>query len=374
MPQTDPSEPLLSAARRRLFVAIVALFAGVATLAGAEAMLRFHYRDIARITGATEWETASFEGLTYHWDAYHPRYGWTNQPGYRSDARIPFRVTINAQGLRAPRDYAAQPPEGVQRIAFFGDSMAFGEEVDDGETVPAFLERELAGSEVLNFGVHGYGLGQMLLRMEDEALRYQPDRIVLMLMLPEDLNRDRRPHFVHAKPVFRAPDGELVVGNLPVPIASGQPWLYRHSFAAAWLFARQQVWEAPGDGDAGAVARLLLQRLAKWVDAEGVPLTIVLITNAHDLQRMQKQPVHRQWLDSARALVTDTGLDVLDLSEFLEARWIVEGRALQMPGWHWSPRGNCLIAERIAGHLEGRAPPETAHERVEACPAGKPSP
>ena len=42
--------------------------------------------------------------------------------------------------------------------------------MDDDETIPFFLERSLQGAEVLNFGVHGFGLGQMMLRLEREIM------------------------------------------------------------------------------------------------------------------------------------------------------------------------------------------------------------
>ncbi len=45
----------------------------------------------------------------------------------------------------------------------FGDSCMFGEEVDDHETLAVYLEQRLSHAEVMNFGVHGYGLGQMVL-------------------------------------------------------------------------------------------------------------------------------------------------------------------------------------------------------------------
>ena len=127
----------------------------------AEIGLRFRNESASSISGVTSWKTAQWEGLVYHWDTYHPLLGWTNLPGYRSGPEVPFEVTINSQGLRALREYSPRPPPGHRRLLIFGDSSVFGEEVDDDQTLPFHLEREVLGSEVLNFGVHGYGLGQI---------------------------------------------------------------------------------------------------------------------------------------------------------------------------------------------------------------------
>ena len=55
----------------------------------AETFLRIRYENIAQITGVTEWQISERGLLTYRWDQYHPRYGWTNRPDYRSDDRLP---------------------------------------------------------------------------------------------------------------------------------------------------------------------------------------------------------------------------------------------------------------------------------------------
>ena len=103
------------------------LFALVPTLvlllvggALAEIFLRSRHETPATITGVTGWQLHESDGLTYAWDAYHPRLGWTNAPDYRSDARVPYAVTINGQGLRAPRDYIPAPPPGRPGVPIGG--------------------------------------------------------------------------------------------------------------------------------------------------------------------------------------------------------------------------------------------------------------
>jgi hypothetical protein len=327
----------------------------VTVLAGGilEVVLRFRYHDIVRITGAAEWEVAEFGGFTYGWDRYHPMLGWTNVPGYRSDAGVPFEVTINSQGLRGSREFAPTPDPAVTRIALFGDSLAFGEEVDDDATIAAHLERGRRDVEVLNFGVHGYGLGQAVLRLEIDGARFVCDHVVLAVLFPEDLIRDEAGRFVHAKPVFRL-DGDLVVvENTPVPEASRMPLVMRHSYAAAWLFGRRGVWHRThaGGGPNLELGKALIRRAAAVCSARGSTLSVVLMLAPAGVQRHLSDPVWRRQFDDERARFSSVEEDVLDLVPIQLRAFRDERMVLVAPLAHWSSRGNELWAEAIAEHL-----------------------
>ena len=347
--------------RRVGFAATTVALALIVVLAAAEVALRVRYGKIERITGASEWEVARSDGLTYHWDEYHPRLGWTNRAGYRSDDRVPFAVTINGQGLRGPRDYAARPPEGVRRLAVFGDSMTFGEEVDDDGTLPAHLERQLADNEALNFGVHGYGLGQMALRLEHEGFAMNPDHVVVVLLLPADIYRDPQDHFVHNKPVFRLVDWELQISNVPVPVEDRQPWLLRRSFAAAWFLDRPERGPDPGTDLVvyAELAKQLVYRIKQGCDAQGVPFTLALIVDAATLRQSANERTARDILNQIRRTLAGPqvgGIDTLDLTDRLREAHAREGPSLVAAHGHWSARGNCRIAAWIAEHLAATDP------------------
>jgi hypothetical protein len=346
------TQPVRRSRRSIAFGVVTAVASLALSLCAGEGLLRLRYGRVSAITGLPEWQTARFHDLVYLWDRYHPRHGWTNRPGYRSDERIPFQVTINRQGLRGTLEYAPRPGPGMRRIAVFGDSLAFGEEVDDDETVPHYLGEQLRNAEALNFGVHGYGLGQMALRLEDEGFALHPDHVVVMVMLPEDLLRDPKLEFVHPKPVFRLRDGSLSIENVPVPIASSLPWLQRRSFLAAFLFARATAQtHHPDPGGHVQVGRLLLRRIQASAAAEGVPVTLVFSYNARTLRHLAGDPGERARLETVRAALSLPGLEPLDLYDFLAGRLAAEGPALVMPAWHWSPRANCLIAGELAARL-----------------------
>lgn len=154
------------------------------------------------------------------WD---PELGWTLRAGAVRDG-VPWTDSLGARGT-GPRAERAAP--GVLRIATFGDSFTFGDEVEAGEAWPAVLGELLAArgvaTEVLNFGVSAYGLDQAWLRFERDARVLEPDLVILGLQ-PENLLRNLnviRPLYFaetgvpYSKPRFVLDDDGLRLVNQP---------------------------------------------------------------------------------------------------------------------------------------------------------------
>ena len=116
--------------------------------------------------------------------------GWTYRP---NSTRQSGTFTINSAGLRSRREYSQRPPPDTVRIALFGDSFTAGNAVSDDETWGHQLEMRLnqAGirTEVLNFGVGGYGMDQAFLRWQKMGRDYAPDMVIFGFM-PGDLDRN----------------------------------------------------------------------------------------------------------------------------------------------------------------------------------------
>jgi hypothetical protein len=240
----------------------------------------------------------------------------------------------------------------MRRIAVFGDSTTFGEEVDDDRTVPHYLEQALVSIEVLNFGVRGYGLGQMLLRLEEEGFQYHPDLVLFVVLLPADIGRVIADRLGHPKPVFRVTGQELIVGNLPVPKASRQPWLYRRSYTAAWLWGRPRDRSEVETLDENlAITSAILHRLRSVCEAHRTTCMLVPIVTAGTLDRMRIDEDKRARVDRMRASLAEAGLETLDAVDHLERALEREENALVAPHGHWSARGNHLLAEWLAHEL-----------------------
>ncbi len=157
--------------------------------------------------------------------AYDPILGWVLKPNSSSvfyAEEFETNISISPQGLR-DRVYPVARSNKA-RIAFVGDSFAWGAGVEENETIPKILETELGGGiEVLNFGVYGYGTDQELLYL-DRVLEFEPDLVILQIFSNDFA--DIWPNARHQnKPFYRiAANGSLLLRNVPVPrLEKSQP-------------------------------------------------------------------------------------------------------------------------------------------------------
>lgn len=106
--------------------------------------------------------------------------------------RIPeVRHDVNRWGYRGTA-YPPGPGTGESRIVVLGDSFTFGQGVADDQTMPAHLESILRGSEagnirVLNFGIPGLNLAEMIDQYRNFARRWTAD-LVLLVLFDNDLD------------------------------------------------------------------------------------------------------------------------------------------------------------------------------------------
>ncbi len=104
--------------------------------------------------------------------------GWTVKPNSTGERGL-FRSS--AEGIRSPKvgiEYASTNP--ACRIALVGDSFVFGEESEFERTWGHQLELSLNnGCQVLNFGVPGYGIGQIYLRYNKDVASFHPDVVIV---------------------------------------------------------------------------------------------------------------------------------------------------------------------------------------------------
>ncbi len=310
-----------------------------------ELSLRIVFGRVEKITGVAEWSEA--DNLP---DEYHPTLGWVLKAGFRPAPDDSIRVTTNAQRFRNATDFPVRPADGFRRLAVLGDSFVFGEEVDDEHTLPSFLQARLANVEVLNMGVRGYGVGQMVLWFEEAARRLEVDDVLLAITLPSDPFRDPYPHYFRNKPAFYMDKGALRVGNVPVPAASEQGFLLRHSFLVAFLFGRAREIGSPDRiEEVLATTAALCERLQKTCRAKNARLWVALIGAPFWIRDEEGVLFESQQLLGAD--LARRGFKVLDLVPWEVAALEQEGASLVRPGGHFTPRGNCLLAEEIARRL-----------------------
>ena len=126
------------------------------------------------------------------WRLHPHRHGWFIADGAR------IAVNTTPAGFR-DREHTLDKPDGVYRIAVLGDEYSEAMSVPLTRTwwwqLPARLQE--CGfqpdklTEVLNFGVGGYGTTQEYVLLETTAMRYQPD-LVLLQFSPNDVTDNSR--------------------------------------------------------------------------------------------------------------------------------------------------------------------------------------
>jgi hypothetical protein len=198
--------------------------------------------------------------------------GWTVGP---SRASIDGRYKSSAEGLRSENvgvRYAASHPR--QRVLLFGNSFAFSEEVPFEDSLGRHLEQALSpGTQVLNFGVPGYGVDQALLRLRREAVNWAP-RVAILSFVADDLYRNANVYLFFklgwerpfSKPRFVLNDGTLKLLNVP-NLSPDRIFASRSIFDLPLLdydieFAAHQ-WQR-GPMHASYVVRHLISTFPRW--------------------------------------------------------------------------------------------------------------
>lgn len=139
--------------------------------------------------------------------AFDEDLGWVNKPDargygmfgeYLSFDSMTFRENSNNMTIR-----------NRPAILAIGDSYTLGVEVDNADTWPSRLELK-SGIRVLNGGVGGYGLDQMLTRTTSVLKKTNVDFVIVAFIL-EDINRVKQTRqYSIIKPHYTIQDNKLV--------------------------------------------------------------------------------------------------------------------------------------------------------------------
>lgn len=329
----------------------------------------------SRLNRGTEWLTrwpnfvlnqqARFEGELQGQFAFDPQLGFVSRPDFRS-----AEANHDSHGFRVVQG-GQEPPAGTPILAT-GDSFTYGAEVADGETWPALLQADLK-HRVLNAGVVGYGLDQIVLYTERLVAQEKPG-LVVVGFIADDLQRSEyRRLWGKERPYFELgvgkPDGKLALRNVPVPHNAPIPWhlrVLRDVFG--WSALLETIMRRAGDpyewqaagvrilprGSGEALACPLMQKLSGL----GVP-TLVVGLYAPPVWRMEPRP---PWIveeirqtRAVLACATKAGLGTLDTYETIDRGMKELGKDEFFFNFHVSAEGNRRIAAAIAGALTSGA-------------------
>lgn len=340
--------------------------------------------------------------------------GWALKPGvsgWTNDEHVAW-VAINRSGW-FDREHALAKPPRTRRIAVLGDSFMSTFNLPFEKTFVAFLEDGLnrcpARSdriEALNFGVPAYGTAQELLAYRLRARAYQPDVVLLMMYLGNDVLNNHSalnptkgaPYYVlddqrHLRRVAPAPPepGTAPVDPATLPLhQQARLFVTRRSKAAALLYdswARlrngppdvtavdpwpEVVYRAPTTTvvtDAWRVTEALIKQLAVEVAADGAEFWLATLPTS---AQVDPDPAARRATashydvesltyadDRVRDFARANGIRTISLlqplAEYSErhATNLYGGYTSAVPAGHghWNETGNRVAAEAVSEYL-----------------------
>lgn len=369
--------------RHRIFTAVFVFLGILAGLLAAEALMRAFSARLEKhnpmpseidffYTGNIVKEKIRLIALAYP-SQYDPLTGHIPREGYNGKNNIwSEQVTIGENGIRSngPDEGGKNPP-----ILALGDSFVFGDEVSDGQTWPAHLEKE-TGIRVLNAGVFGFGLDQTFLRTLKMNEVFRP-RVFLVGVIPDDIPRIcLKTRTGVEKPWLSVEGGKLKTHNLPPPPGRprvGDVGLFREIFGYSYLvdffmrrFGDLNQWYAGAwktervDNKPMEVAEAVVDHLAQLQEYNGIPVVLVAQYLKHDVADPGQEA--RKLLLPLLKRARQKGLWVLDFYPMLAQKARNAGGLDPLYGqWHHTDEGNRYIAGEIARFLENNnllEPPE----------------
>jgi len=129
-----------------------------------------------------------------------PETGYRIKPG-QTARYLDNRIQINAWGVRDARTFE-QKNEAVLRVLVLGDSVTWGGLREPQENLfTSILEDKSPGSEVINAGVNGFSVAQMVALYQAHLSGLEPD-IVLVIAIPRDFTRPPQSRLVRESVSF----------------------------------------------------------------------------------------------------------------------------------------------------------------------------
>ncbi|MDP2325891.1 MAG: hypothetical protein Q8N51_17950 [Gammaproteobacteria bacterium] len=302
--------------------------------------------------------------------------GWAVGPSRRSKDGL---YLSSPEGLRSAVQ-GGQQEIGLpaERVALYGNSFAFSEEVAFQDSLAPKLERELApGARVLNFGVPGFGVDQAVLRFRQTAGKWSP-RVAILTFIEDDLYRVANVYaFLKvdwglpvSKPRFVLEGDELHLKNVPTLSGDdlfGHPSIFdlplldhdiefqaqrwRHhplhaSYVIRLLNGLFPTWPPKSDlvSDetiAAVSARVIQEFESAAIDARVVPV-IAYFPTSGDYSPGGRRDLKRRVLANLSVM----GVPVADLTQCIADN--VPQAELFVPGGHYTGPGNAGVAACLA--------------------------
>ena len=332
---------------------------------------------------------------------FDSQFGWkkrANASVRRSTGEFDIELSTNSLGLRDD-ELETEKPAGEHRVLCLGDSFVLGYTVDREDLFVDLLEKSWRAEgrpvQVINGGTEGWSTDQEVLWFLEEGAALAPDTVVLFAYENDIYYCGERRYTRYPKPRF-SPDGLPEAGELKDPgpsplsqrIAIGrflnflrsrvQPQrnldhftykdtLVPREFAPLFKEHLDQLDDAEGRLS-GALAALKTR-----CEQQGSELLICPIPSEsaiHDAERERFQDgpfaevSPEDWsadepVNFFLQAASDLNIRTFDPRPGLRAA-ANDGLLYFEDEWHFTPRGNLILAELLHEELSGSLPPATA--------------
>ncbi len=275
-----------------------------------------------------------------------PILGWRMRPN--STVQFPtegreVEYLANSEGFRTGPD--REVSDRPKRIAFLGDSFAWGFGVQWHETSAAHLEHEFEQCAVNLLALPGFGLDQIAEAVRHRAIPQKP-ALAIIAIFSEDLSRTFTAHREiegFNKPLYHLAGGELIQSTEQDRPGEMRCFLERHSklYAAYWATNRV-LGKRHGIGSWWDLNLAFIKRIQADLKAAEIPALFVYIP------KRTGPP-----LPALAQHMRDTGAHWIDLSELERAE--LDSWYFKTDG-HFSPAGHRKLSKRITKWIEAHQP------------------
>lgn len=319
------------------------------------------------------------------------------QPGTKATLYEPdgasHVVTINENGWNSTiKRYSHEKPAGVTRIAVIGDSYVQASAVNPEESFAEIIGQTLAMKgrkvEVYRFGIDGAPLSQYLYMLENEALQYKPDIVVIQL-IHNDFDETYRFLYGRYASSFMKLNlsGETIREIPPASYKPGLIDLLKHSRTFRYLYyqtglaltvrrlinkedEKEKDEKPPKHGfiqsaidvrnireheKINKATRYVFERLRELSQQKGFKLLLTMdpVREAIYAGNRASEYEANSLNEIAQKTAKEVGLSFLDLQSAFTADYKKNSQRFEFPwDWHWNKHGNETAGKAIAKDLE----------------------
>ena len=291
----------------------------------------------------------------------------------RRDPRLPYRLTTNSLGYRGPEFPLPRERDEV-RILFTGDSFAFGDFVGDDQTLPAQLERHLAGRcghvRVVNAGLDAASIVDEA-HMIERGLALSPD-LVILLFSENDVADLNGPSIWDQLAANRRAKSRFLLALAYPLLRRTALWNLALNLRARFRAQEHAVrldWRADGADSVTQRLRETYRRsllaVRDTLVARGIPL-VLLAYPSHFNVASEARRGQLVWLTQT---AVEAGITAVDLLQPLVASGLPTDSLYLLPyDGHPSPRGYEITAAYLAQRLASAGRLATRCGTVAAAP------